>query len=628
MRTQTRRLATLAAALLMALCGPTDAFDFDDVAALAQAQSRQPYRSGGRKPPSELAALTYDQYRDVRFRPDHALWRRENLPFELMFFHLGGDLQTRPVLMNEITSQGVHHIRYRTTDFDYGKNRLTPQSWGDIGFAGFRAHYPLNSTAYKDELVVFLGASYFRALGAGQRYGLSARGLAIDTVGGQGEEFPRFTGFWFVRPAPDAKTLTAYALLDSPRATGAYHFDIQPGDETVMTVRARVFLRKSVATLGLAPLTSMYFFGENQPHRMDFRPEVHDSDGLMVATGDGEWIWRPLANPKHTLTTSFSMRELRGFGLMQRDRAFSNYEDPEASYELRPSAWVEPIGSWDAGRVELVQLSTPDETNDNIVAYWVPAKQPAPGQPLDFAYRLHWQGRQMQRPPGAWVVQTRIGRGYAELAKDEEQFIVDFSGPSLAALGAHVNVKAVLTAPANGKIMESNAYRVEATGVWRMAVRVKRSNPAAPTELRGFLQRGNDVLTETWSNILPAAQTQAPTKAQTPEPTRFKPAQVQPMPSDKSAKAIAGPSDPPSRALVAKARADLQRRLSVSAEKIVLAAFEAVVWPDASLGCPRPGMEYTQVQREGVRMRFVVNDRTYNYHAGSGREPFLCEQPA
>ena len=419
-----------------------------------------------------------------------------------MFFHLG-KFQTEPVRMNEVTPQGVRHIAYRSADFDYGKNKLSPRSWGDLGFAGFRAHYPLNNREYKDEVAVFLGASYFRALGAGQRYGLSARGLAIDTVGGQGEEFPRFTEFWMVKPVADANTLTIYALLDSPRASGAYQFDIHPGAETVIDVRARIFLRKDVATLGVAPLTSMFFFGENQPHRTDFRPEVHDSDGLMVATGDGEWLWRPVVNPNSTLTTSFSMRELRGFGLMQRDRNFSNYEDPEASYELRPSAWIEPVGSWGPGRVEMMLLHTPDETNDNVVAYWVPEKKPLAGQPLDIAYRLHWQGAQMQRPPGAWVVQTRVGRGYGELAADEQQFIVDFTGPSLAALPTNATVKAVVTAPSNGKIVESNAYRVEATGMWRMAVRVKQLRPTETTELRGFLQSGEDVLTETWSNILP-----------------------------------------------------------------------------------------------------------------------------
>ena len=501
------RAAVRAAALFIGLAlftlhaAPSAAFDFDDVAARAQSLAKQPYKAMTRKPPAELQALTYDQYRDIRFRPDHALWRKDQLPFELMFFHLG-KFQTQPVRINEVTPEGARHIPYKSSDFDYGKNKLSPQTWGDLGFAGFRAHYPLNNAAYKDEVAVFLGASYFRALGAGQRYGLSARGLAIDTVGGSGEEFPRFSEFWIARPGGDAKTLTLYALLDSPRATGAYQFEVQPGNETVMNVRARLFLRASVATLGIAPLTSMFAFGENQPHRTDFRPEVHDSDGLMVATGDGEWIWRPLINPKQILTTSFSMRELKGFGVMQRDRHFYNYEDAEARYDLRPSAWVEPVGSWGPGRVELMQLHTPDETNDNIVAYWVPAQQPAPGQPLDFSYHLHWQGEQQQRPPGAWVTQSRIGRGFQDLADDEQQYVVDFSGPSLDALPPDASVKAVVTAPANGEVVESNAYRVDATGQWRMVVRVKQLQPSQPTELRGFLQNGNDVLTETWSNIV------------------------------------------------------------------------------------------------------------------------------
>jgi glucans biosynthesis protein len=490
--------------LILMMSGPAAwAFGFDDVAVQAEKQARKAYQPLNRKPPAELAALTYDQYRDIRFSPERALWRPEKLPFEVMFFHIG-KFQIDPVRVNEVTSKGVRHIAYSSADFNYGKNKLAPQNWGDLGFAGFRAHYPLNGADYKDELVVFLGASYFRALGAGLRYGLSARGLGIDTVGGKGEEFPRFTEFWVVRPAADARVLTVYALLDSPRASGAYQFDIQPGTETVMDVRMRLFLRDTVATLGIAPLTSMYAFGENQPHRTDFRPEVHDSDGLMIATGDGEWIWRPLINPRQTLTTSFSTRQLKGFGLMQRDRNFHSYEDSEARYELRPSAWVEPVGDWGAGRVELFQLNTPDETNDNIVAYWVPASAPAKGKPLDLKYRVHWQGeQQMQRPPGAWVTQTRAGRGFAELGPNEQQFVVDFIGPTLASLPADAEVKAVVSAPANGEITESNAYRLDATGGWRMTVRVRQIDPAQPTELRGFLQSGTNILSETWSNIIP-----------------------------------------------------------------------------------------------------------------------------
>jgi glucans biosynthesis protein len=205
------------------------------------------------------------------------------------------------------------------------------------------------------------------------------------------------------------------------------------------------------------------------------------------------------------LVTSFAMRDVRGFGLMQRDRNFTSYEDPEARYDLRPSAWVEPVGAWGPGRVELVQLHTPNETNDNVVAYWVPEELPAPGEPLDFTYRLHWQGARIaQQPPGAWVTQSRVGRGYRELAEDEHQFMVDFTGPSLAALPASAPVKAVVSAPANGEILETNAYRVEATGAWRMMVLVKQLDAAQPVELRGYLQNGADVLTETWSNLVPA----------------------------------------------------------------------------------------------------------------------------
>jgi periplasmic glucans biosynthesis protein len=498
------RTLSLVSVLLAALAvGPVYAFGFEDVVQRAEAAARAPYKSVYREPPAELQALTYDEDRDIRFRSERGLWRSDRLPFELMFFHLG-KFQTEPVRINEVTSAGVRHIRYDASAFDFGNNKLSAAKWGDLGFAGFRAHYPLQAKTYKDELIVFLGASYFRALGAGQLYGLSARGLAIDTVGGQKEEFPRFSEFWIERPATDARVLTVYALLESPRSNGAYQFDIRPGETTTVDVRMRIFLRPGVATLGVAPLTSMYFFGENQPHRTDFRPEVHDSDGLMVASGTGEWIWRPLLNPKATLTTSFAMPEVRGFGLMQRDRSFSSYEDSEARYELRPSAWVEPLGTWGAGRVELVQLSTADETNDNIVAYWVPLKLPEAGQPLDVRYRLHWQGVKQQRPPDGWVVQTRVGRGFAELAENEQQFVVDFTGPTLASLQANALVKAVVSAPANGEIVESNAYRLDASGAWRMTVRVKQLDPSKPTELRGFLQRGEDVVTETWSNVMPA----------------------------------------------------------------------------------------------------------------------------
>ena len=502
-RRAARGLVACALVAILASASAAFAFDFDDVAALARRKARAPFVPQDRAQPQELELLGYDRYRDIRFRPDRAIWRAEGLPFDLMFFHRA---QSNPrVRMNEIVDGNARHIPYDSADFDFGKNTLSPETWGELDYAGLRVHYHLNGPEYKDELIVFLGASYFRALAAGTRYGLSARGLAVDTVGGAGEEFPYFPEFWIVKPAPDARSLRMFALLDSERVSGAYQFDVVPGNETVVEVRARLYLRAPIRTLGLAPLTTMYQFGENQPHRTDFRPEVHDSDGLMVATGDGEWLWRPLINPDQILTTSFSMRELKGFGLMQRDRSFTSYEDPEARYDLRPSAWVEPVGSWGPGRVELVQLHTPNETNDNVVAYWVPEQVPPPGEPLDFSYRLHWQGaRLVQEPPGARVVQSRVGRGYRELAEDQQQFQDDFMGPSLAALPPSAPVKAVVSAPSNGEILETNAYYVEATGAWRMMVLVRQIDATQPVELRAYLRNGDDVLTETWSNLVPA----------------------------------------------------------------------------------------------------------------------------
>ncbi|MFT4241666.1 MAG: glucan biosynthesis protein G [Acidovorax sp.] len=503
-----RRPLLALAATLLAGAAQAQGFDFESVTRLARERAAQPYRASGGKLPADLARLDYDQVRDIRWRPERALWRADRLPFEAMFFHLGL-YQTEPVLINEVTPQGVRHVRYDRADFDYGKNdRLRPQDWGDLGFAGFRLHHHLNSADYKDELVVFQGASYFRALGQGQQYGLSARGLAIDTVGGK-EEFPRFTEFWLVRPAPGAKQATVYALMDSPRATGAYRFDITPGPQTTTTVRSRVFVRSTgqpIATLGIAPLTSMFFFGENQPRKEDFRPEVHDSDGLMVATGEGEWLWRPLQNPRQVLVTSFATQNPKGFGLMQRDRQWSSYEDVEARYERRPSAWVRPLHDWGAGRVELVQLPTPDETHDNIVAYWVPAQLPAPGQPLEFAYELLWQGDEQQRPPGSWVAQSRRGMGYtkpnAAAPRQQVQYVVDFDGPALQALAPDAAVKAVVSSDANGQVVESNAYGNPATGQWRMTVRTERKQAGRPVELRAFLQHDNHAVSETWTHIL------------------------------------------------------------------------------------------------------------------------------
>lgn len=489
-------------ALLM-LPGIAQAFDFDQLSARARQLAAEPFRKADTTLPADLQRLGYDQYRDIRFKPDHAYWRAEKLPFELQFFHQGL-YYDRAVKINEIVGGQVHEIAFNPDDFDYGANKVDTRQFRKLGFAGFRVHYALNSPKYKDEVMVFLGASYFRALGKGQRYGLSARALAVDTGLISGEEFPRFTEFWLVRPAAGAKELTIYALLDSRRMSGAYRFVLKPGGDTVVDVKSRVYLRERVTKLGIAPLTSMFLFGENQhAEKDDYRPEVHDSDGLSIASGTGEWLWRPLVNPKRLLVTSFSMSNPQGFGLMQRDRQFDHYEDLEVRYDLRPSVWIEPKGAWGAGRVELVQIPSPDETNDNIVSYWVPDALPPPGVPLDFDYLLHWQLDHDQRPPLSWVTQTRRGRGFTQNDDGSIGLVIDFEGPALDQLAPDAKVEGVVSVGGNGELLERQTYRNDAVGGWRLSLRLRRVDSSKPVELRAYLKGESSTLSETWSYVLP-----------------------------------------------------------------------------------------------------------------------------
>lgn len=479
------------------------AFDFSDVAQRARQLAAKPYKEEAPSLPAELQNLSYQQYWDIRYKPERYLWRGAKLPFEIAFFHRGSRF-VRPVKINIVSSDGVREMKFDPADFDYGGSKIDPKKLQSLGFAGFRVHYPLNTRKYKDEVLSFLGASYFRALGRGQRYGLSARGLAVDTGLMSGEEFPRFVEFWIERPAPSDTELRIYGLLDSRRVTGAYQFILKPGDETVVNVKARLYLREKIEKLGIAPLTSMYFFGENQPSTTeDVRPEVHDSDGLSIHAGNGEWIWRPLVNPRRLLVTSFAVTDPQGFGLMQRDRAFHSYEDPHMRYELRPSLWVEPKEKWGEGRVELVQIPTPDETNDNIVAFWVPAAAPPPKQPLRFEYRLRWQKDTGVRPPRAWVMQTRRGRGYTRKPDNTVGFAVDFVGPALEKLPSDAKLNSVISVDANAEILERRTFRNEATDGWRMTFRVRRIDEKKPVELRAYLTSGEEPLSEIWTYILP-----------------------------------------------------------------------------------------------------------------------------
>jgi periplasmic glucans biosynthesis protein len=484
----------VAALFLCALAASSAvAFDFEDVAREAERVARAPYR---KPPPADPAlAMSYDAYRKLRFKNEHSTWRDSGTPFELRYFPLGRTF-TRPLVLHEIVGDQVRRLE------------LPPQAFegtASNAVAGFRLHRWVGEPRRSEEVGAFLGASYFRLVAQGLRYGLSARGLAVDTVGGSaGEEFPAFTTYWLQRPQPGDTEVRFYALLESPRVTGAYAFVLRPtAGNTVAEVRARLILRAPVARLGVAPLTSMFLGGENQPPVQDYRPEVHDSDGLQVLSGGGEWLWRPLVNPGGVFVTSHAMAAVRGFGLMQRDRAFTSYQDLEAHYELRPSAWVEPLNDWGPGRVELLQFRTPDETHDNVGAYWVPDKLAGPGQPMEFAWRVTITDSK-PLPPGAWVVQSRYGHGYREgkLPAGRMQFHLDFAGPALQGLSEE-EVEAVATGNHNVRDMRVIAQPNPAVQGWRVTLDYERVSPQQPVELRAFLRAGSRTLSETWSHALP-----------------------------------------------------------------------------------------------------------------------------
>ena len=318
---------------------------FSHVIEKARSLAEAPYSSGSDEDelPEALSDLTYEEYRDIRFNKDRAIWKDQS-PFSVELFH-PGFLYREPVVVHEVVDGSVRTIDYDKSLFDYGRNRDLEGGFEQgLGFAGFRIHFPVNRQDYRDEVIAFLGASYFRMVGRGQSYGLSSRGLAVNTAHPEGEEFPRFVEFWLVRPEPGAGTMTFHALLDSESVTGAYRFDLMPGADTVLDVKVHLFARRDVKKLGVAPLTSMFMHGENSTRFFDdYRPEVHDSDGLLMHTGGGEWIWRPLTNGRELRVSTLLGRNPKGFGLLQRDREFDHYLDAESHYERRPSHWIKPL---------------------------------------------------------------------------------------------------------------------------------------------------------------------------------------------------------------------------------------------------------------------------------------------
>lgn len=467
------------------------AFDGSMVRELARQLAQSAYKAPNDPLPPELKDLTYDAYRAVRFRPEHALWRDTDSPFRVEFFHRGFLFASR-VDVYAVHEGRARPVRYSPAQFSFGKSP-TPKPDAALGYAGFRLHTPLNRADYYDEVAVFLGASYFRAVAKGQVFGLSARGLSIHTADPKGEEFPWFRSFWIERPAKGAQSIVVHALLDSQSTTAAFRFTIRPGDATVTDVELALYPRAEIAQAGLGTLTSMFFFdAQDRGGIDDFRPAVHDSGGLAVHTGHGERLWRPLANPRDLQVSSFADTNVRGFGLLQRARGFDTFEDLEAQYEKRPSAWVEPIGDWGEGQVLLYEIPTRNEHNDNIVAFWRPKEPFQPKREYIYTYRLHWTGTDPHAPDLATFVRSRQG------GADENRrlFVLDATGERLKKLPPDAQVRGDVTA-SGGKIIDVVTQPNPHTGGWRLSFFLDPEK-ATSVELRARLVRDADTLSETW----------------------------------------------------------------------------------------------------------------------------------
>ncbi len=473
-------------------------FDYAWLKGQARARAAAAYEAPHATLPPAAAALDFDRYQSIRFKPEHALWADDKLHFQIRLFHLGLYFK-RPVRMFDVSAGQAQELAYDPALFDYGKSGLDGAKLPpDLGFAGFRVLFHL---APEHDLAAFLGASYFRSTNGTHQYGLSARGLAIDTALPRAEEFPDFIDFYFERPDPQANTLVVYALLDSPSIAGAYRFAITPGDTTLMDIDAALYPRKEIERLGIAPCTSMFQNGENDRRvANDWRPEIHDSDGLAMYSGSGEWLWRPLANPASLRFNAFADDNPRGFGLMQRDHDFDHYQDDGVFYDRRPSLWVEPKAGWGKGSVQLVEIPTVDETFDNIVAFWNPADKPQPGQELLVGYRLYWCKEPPVASPLARCVATRTGGGGVVGQKHayfSERFALDFAGGDLATLDDGAKVEAIISV-SRGKVEITSARPLDAIHGYRAMFDLVPDASSAPITLRAFLSSGGQPLSETW----------------------------------------------------------------------------------------------------------------------------------
>ncbi len=456
----------------------------------ARALSERPFDDRRDEMPQALQEMGYDAYRAMR--PGEG-WPIPLSPAHRFYMDalLGGFVFKQPVDIFLVEGGTARRLVFDRSMYVFDPPADTVVPEGALPFSGFRLRAELNNSGVLDEFAVFQGASYFRAIGKAETYGLSARGLAINTGQPNGEEFPYFRTFYIERPAADAQAVVVHALLDSPSTTGAYRITLRPGEATITDVELTLFPRQDIGTIGFAPFSSMFLFDETNRSKFDdYRDAVHDSEGLSIFTGRGEWLWRPLANPERLQVSAFVDTTPNGFGLVQRKRNYRDYEDAEARYETRPTAWVEPIGDWGPGAVVLFEIPSHQETNDNIVAYWQPEEKILAGQPFSLTYRIHWDDSPPDVAEGPRVIQTRHGRNFLG---SQELFVIDYQvDADLDVSSAKASVEA-----SAGKVRNITHYRTPTPGILRISFELDPDGNKS-IELRASISVEGAAPSETW----------------------------------------------------------------------------------------------------------------------------------
>ena len=465
-------------------------FDPSDVIRLARDRAAAAYAP---RPTvsQEWLDISYDDYRSIWFNTQNALWEDEpETPVRLDVFAPGLYFPS-PIAIHIIEEGAAHPLNFDFGVFDKTDKFPELPMDGHLGYSGLRLRAELETKGIYSEFAVFQGASYFRAIGTGDIYGLSARGLAIDVAEPQGEEFPDFVAFWLEKPAPGDDRTVVHALLDSPSCAGAYRFVIRPGQPLKMDVTATIFPREDMSHVGVAALTSMFQFDETNRNRFsDFRPAVHDSDGLLIVNGAGETLWRPLANPRTLQISAFLDHNPAGFGLMQRARAFSDFADLEALYHRRPSLWVEPGEGWGKGAVTLVEIPTDREIYDNIVTYWRPSKPWEKGTEHALSYSLTW-GEANDYGRGLRVLNTQIGKAF------EDGIIVAINFEPGADVPDDLELVDPKVRASAGEVSGGVLQRNPETGGPRLAFKFHPGD-ASLIEFRAELRLNGARLSETW----------------------------------------------------------------------------------------------------------------------------------